>query len=178
MPHPEYDLDIIHRDEVTPEQEGFINHWSQAYFGEAAITKRLSSAPVHWRLILRDGEKMVSQVAVTELEVDFDGTRLTVGAIGGLFTPEKFQGRGYANALMDRAEDFIFMKLEFPFGILFCLPALVPFYAKRRWTEIAGPVTLEKNHGNHTWGAATMILFPDRTQTGDHSVHVPNQPKR
>ncbi|MAS92607.1 MAG: hypothetical protein CMO55_05365 [Verrucomicrobiales bacterium] len=170
-------LDIIRCDEVTPEQAAFINRWSEAYFGEIVISEDYAKAPVHWRLLLRDDDLMVSQVAITELQIEFDGKRLTVGALGGLFTAEKVQGRGYASSLMDQAEAFIFDTLKFPMGILFCLPSLVPFYSRRKWTEITRPVSLAHKNGDQIWGAAVMILFPDKAQTGDHAIHVPHQPK-
>ena len=35
------------------------------------------------------------------------------------------------------------------------------------------PMFLEQKSGLATWGAAAMILFADRAQSGQHSVHVP-----
>lgn len=172
-----YEFALISGNDVSLEQETFINRWTQTYFGEVTVSRGLSTAPVHWRWILSCQGEMVSHVAITELEIDFDGRRLTAGAVGALFTAIEFQGSGCANVLMDRAEEHIFSGLELPFGILFCLPALVPFYAKRQWTEIARPVSLQQVSGDRMWGAATMIVSPDKTQTGEHSIHVPNQPK-
>jgi len=40
---------------------------------------------------------------------------------------------------MDRAEAFIFTELNLSTGILFCLPELVPFYAKRGWSLVENP---------------------------------------
>lgn len=166
-------LDVLPGNDVTPTQEQFINHWNQHYFGEVAVSRGLAKAPVHWRLILRDGQSLLSHVALTELEIVMDGQPMMTGAVGGLFTPSHLQGMGYGNAVMDRAEAFIFDELKLSMGILFCLPELVPFYAKRHWSLVASPVTLEQKSGLVTWGAAAMILFADRTQSGQHSVHVP-----
>jgi GNAT superfamily N-acetyltransferase len=102
---------------------------------------------VHWRLLLRDAYCLLSHVAITEMTVELDGQRVACGAIGGLFTPPKLQGRRYGTSLMDRAEAFIFGELKLTMGILFCLPELVPFYARRGWSLVKNPVTLEQTNG-------------------------------
>lgn len=173
MTRPACHLDILQGNDTTPAQTEFINHWNQHYFGEVAVAKGLAKAPVHWRLILRDDQSMVSHVALTEMMIELDDQRIKTGAVGGLFTPLDLQGRGHATALMDRAEEFIFDRLQLSFGILFCLPELVPFYARRGWSLVENPVTLEQAKGVVTWGAAVMLLSADRTQNGQHSIHVP-----
>jgi len=166
-------IDIIRGNDVTAAQEQFINHWNQYYFGEVAVAKGLAKAPVHWRLLLREGECLLSHVAITEMTVELDGHRVACGAVGGLFTPPEIQGRRYATSLMDRAEAFIFGELKLTMGILFCLPELVPFYARRGWSLVENPVTLEQADGVATWGAAVMLLAADRSQHGSHRIHVP-----
>lgn len=176
MNSPACHLDIIRGNDVTRAQEQFINHWNQHYFGEVAVAKGLAKAPVHWRLLLRDDKSLLSHVALTEMMIELDGQPAKCGAIGGLFTPLELQGRGHANALMDHAEAFIFQQLRLTMGILFCLPELVPFYARRGWSLVESPVTLEQARGVVTWGAAVMLLSADHTQHGQHRVHVPNIP--
>ena len=173
MNPPAYYLDVMRGNNVTPAQEQFINHWNQCYFGEVAVAKGLTKAPVHWRLILRKDQCLLSHVALTELGIEMDGQMKKAGAVGGLFTPHSLQGMGHGNSLMDRAEEFIFDRLKLSMGILFCLPELVSFYSRRHWSLVTPPVTLEQKGGLATWGAAVMILFADRTQSGQHSIHVP-----
>ena len=74
-----YELDLIVGDDVTPIQEEFINHWSQFYFGGVAVSRGLAQAPVHWRLILRQGDKLLSQVGLTKLDIEIDGQLQTAG---------------------------------------------------------------------------------------------------
>jgi Acetyltransferase (GNAT) domain len=173
MNPPTFHLDVMRGNNVTSAQEQFINHWNQHYFGDVAVSRGLAKAPVHWRLILRDDQSMVSHVALTEMDIEMDGQTKKTGAVGGLFTPSHIQGMGYGNALMDRAEALIFDQLKLSMGILFCLPELISFYSKRHWSLVTPPVTLEQKSGLATWGAAVMILFADRTQSGLHSIHVP-----
>jgi hypothetical protein len=74
---------------------------------------------------------------------------------------------------MDRAERYLFEDLSLSLGILFCLDELVPFYAKRGWSLVEHPVTLEQSKGVVTWGAAVMLLNIERTPAGNHSIHLP-----
>lgn len=173
MNRPRHHIEIVEGNDFTPAQEQFINHWNQHYFGEVAVVKRLAKAPVHWRLLLREDEGLLSHVALTEMTVHLDGQCMKCGAVGGLFTPPDLQRMGYATEIMDRAEAFIFTELKLPTGILFCLPELVPFYAKRRWSLVENPVTLEQASAVVTWGAAVMLLAADRAQHGQHRIHVP-----
>lgn len=173
MTQPRHPIDIIQGNDLTFAQEQFINQWNQHYFGHVAVAKGVAKAPVHWRLLLRDAESLLSHVALTEMAVELDGQTQLCGAVGGLFTPPELQDRGHASALMDRAEAFIFDEIKLSTGILFCLPELVPFYARRSWSVVEGAVTLEQSSGVVTWGAAVMLLAADRGQHGRHRIHVP-----
>ena len=170
-----FDIDIVQGNKVTPEQREFITYWTNTYFGDLVVCKDAKLAPVHWRLILRRDCDILSQVAITELSIEIDGTSMTAGSIGGLLTPTHLQGKGFASALMDRAEEFIFTDLNLPIGILFCLSELVPFYAKRGWTKVSRVVTLQQSQGVIEWGAEVMLFGRGERHTGDHSIHVPNQ---
>ena len=112
---------------------------------------------------------------MTEMEIEVDGVSQSVGAIGGLFTPQNLQYCGYANTLMKEAEEFIFGKLQMSLGILFCMHDLVPFYMRRNWSLVTKPVTLQQKDGVNTWGAAVMILNSKGTEESNCSIHVPNQ---
>lgn len=175
MPASDHRIDLIKGDDLTPAQGEFVNHWSRHFFGDVAVSRNLAKASVHWRLILREGEELLSQVAVTELEVEADGRGQVMGAVGGLFTPPHHQKNGFGNALMDEAERFIFEELKLPISILFCLPELVPFYAARGWSPVDAPVTLQQKDGAATWGAAVMVLSPARTRLDFSTLHVPKQ---
>ena len=174
----DHELDVVVGNNMTSEQEAFINHWSQHYFGAVAVSRGLSKAPVHWRLILRSKQQQLSHVALTEMDIEIDGVSKTVGAIGGLFTPSSLQNNGYGNALMDEAEVFIFDRLKLPSAILFCLDELVPFYARRRWSLLTLPVTLQQKDGVTIWGASVMVLTPEGDSQQHLLIHVPSQNRK
>ena len=170
-------LKVIRGNELSAAQADFLNHWSEEYFGEVAVSKGLAKAPVHWRLILEECGEMLSAVALTEMALEIDGESQTLGAVGGLLTPKPLQGLGYGNALMERTEAFIFRDLNLPGAILFCLPELVPFYARRGWLAVDHPVTLEQKAGSVVWGAAVMLLWPENAHRNTHSIHLPLRPR-
>jgi len=87
MNPPAYYLDVMRGNNVTPAQEQFINHYNQCYFGEVAVAKGLTKAPVHWRLILRKDQCLLSHVALTELGIEMDGQMKKAGAVGGCSRP-------------------------------------------------------------------------------------------
>jgi hypothetical protein len=168
-------VELVKGNELNSSQEAFVNHWSEVYFGAVAVSHDLDQAPVHWRLFLRDAQGLVSHVALTEFFIEVDGGVRKTAAVGGLLTAKDAMGRGYANQLMDVTEEFFFNQLNLNLGILFCLPGLIPFYAKRGWESIAFPVTLAHRDGIVTWPEAVMILPKPGMCWEGKSIHVPRQ---
>ncbi len=97
-----------------------------------------------WRLLALEGDLPVGHVDITERTVLVDGQPLQVGGIGGVATLEGWRRRGIATAALQCAADFLGDELAVPFGLLFCDPALVPFYAKLGWQEIPGPLVYDQ----------------------------------
>jgi hypothetical protein len=168
-------VDLVKGNDLTASQEAFVNHWSEVYFGTRATSQDADQAPVHWRLFLRDAKGFVSHVALTEFRIEVDGKERRTAAVGGLLTAKDLMGKGYANRLMDVTEEFFFNQLHLNLGILFCLPRLIPFYAKRGWKSILFPVTLAQQKGIVTWSEAVMILPKQGTSWEGKSIHVPQQ---
>ena len=168
-------VDLVKGNDLSPTQEAFVNHWSEVYFGTLATSQDVDQAPVHWRLFLRNAQRFVSHVALTEFPIEVDGEQKTTAAVGGLLTAQDEMGKGYTNQLMDAAEEFFFNQLHLNLGILFCLPRLVPFYAKRGWENISFPVTLAQQKGIVTWSEAVMILPKPGTSWEGKSIHVSQQ---
>lgn len=171
-------IEIISQGELSGDYARFAEKWSRIYFQpESSVGDEHQLAGVHWRLFLRSGDELVSHVGLTEYLIMLDGRPEYVGAVGGLFTQRNAMGKGHASRLMDEAEAFIFGRLAFRFGILFCLAALVPFYARRGWVQLRTSVTLEQQRGLATWPEATMIFSRENKPSPSALVHVPIQPR-
>jgi hypothetical protein len=171
-------IDVATGNDLTSDQEKFVNVWSKEYFDHVAVSRDLKKASVHWRLFLTVDGELTGHVALTEFMVIIDGREQSCGAVGGLLTARTKMGKGYGNQLMDAAETFIFERLAFESAILFCLPDLVPFYGHRGWTTIQTPVTLEQSAGIITWPESVMTLRGQPVISADSIIHVPKQPQK
>jgi len=130
-------IDIVSESEVSQSDRTFVRQWSKIYFGEDVAEHGMVEARVDWRLFLRHNGQAVGHVALTDLVVEIDGQKQILGAVGGLFTIIGFEGRGFANKVMDAVELFAYETQGRALSILFCLEELVPFYRRRGW-QLAG----------------------------------------
>jgi len=170
---PELALEIVCEADVSDRQRGFVNQWSESYFGIIVAEHNLAEASVDWRVFLSEGDRLVSHVAVTAMAVEVDGTRKTVGAIGGLFTIRNAMRQGFATRVMDAAEALVFDELNLPTGILFCLSDLIPFYVRRAWSLVEFPVTLQQADEIAVWPESVMVLPAVGVEWKQSSIHVP-----
>jgi hypothetical protein len=168
-------IEAVRGDSLSRSHAEFVQVWTEDYFGHVPATRDLEKASVDWCLFLTSGGKLVGHVALSKMSILLDDQIRVAGAIGGLFTARPEMRQGFANLIMDRAEEFIFRDLGVDLGILFCLPELVPFYARRRWALVGVPVTLEQTTGVVTWSEAVMVLPPNGESWSDKKIHVPSQ---
>jgi GNAT superfamily N-acetyltransferase len=121
--------------------------WGADIFGVEHL--QLSWRPNRdWRFILLVDTQPVSHVAVLKHSILVADQPLRVGGIGGVVTIPHAQGQGYAQALLDRVEQFLCGELHVDFGFLFCRDRLVPFYAQRGWQPIANLVCIDQPAGS------------------------------
>lgn len=167
-------IEVIAEADLTAEQTEFAAFWTHKYFGHVSACQNRDQANVHWRMFVRDNGELVSHLSLTELAVQLDDSVLNAGSIGSVFTVKSRLGEGFANQLMDYAEDFLLQQSEFPLAILFCLPELVPFYQQRDWQTVTVPVTLEQTSREVlTWGEECMILDRRTEPVSFERLHVP-----
>jgi hypothetical protein len=70
-----------------------------------------------------------------------------VGGVGGVITMPAFQKEGHATAVLKYLAEYLRDQLNLPFGLLFCRPALVPFYRRLDWQLLADTVNIQQPHG-------------------------------
>lgn len=171
-------VEAVRGDALSQAQVDFVHVWSKEYFGHVTAARDLKKATVDWCLFLTAGGELVSHVALSEMSIVVGDQRRKAGAIGGLFTARPRIRRGFANVLMKHAETFTFRDLAADLGILFCLPQLVSFYARRGWRLVGTPVTLQQPGGIVTWTEAVMVLPPNGETWNEQIIHVPSQSRR
>jgi GNAT superfamily N-acetyltransferase len=164
---------IIKREsELSEDEIHFVDKWRREYFGDLPTDEDSHQAPVHWRVLGRCDDALVSHAAISRMKVSVNGEMLPCKAIGGLLTHPDFQGKGFGNLVMDAAEQFVFEEVNLI--LLFCLKSLRPFYAKRGWQLVTEPVLLEQSGEWVDWTETTMVLTPDgdRWRQGEIRVYA------
>lgn len=101
-----------------------------------------------WQLLGYAGGQLVSRVGVLKTVVNIAQQPMTVGGIGGVVTIPTAQRKGYARLLLQQAATFMTDTLQVEFGLLFCLPRLLPFYQRAGWQEVTSPVFIEQPAGH------------------------------
>ncbi len=118
-----------------------------------------------------DGE-FAAKASILRHSVEINGQNVLVGGVGGVITMPAFQGQGHASAVLNYLTDYLRNHLQLPFGMLFCRPALVPFYGRFGWHLIEDTVYLEQPNGvmasplpvmyagysNQSWPKGTVYL--------------------
>jgi len=120
--------------------------WGADIFGVEHL--QLSWRPNRdWRFILLVDNQPVSHVSVLKHSILVAEQALTVGGVGGVVTIPHAQGRGYAQALLERVEQFLCSELQVDFGLLFCRDQLMRFYEQRGWQPISNLVRVDQPAG-------------------------------
>jgi GNAT superfamily N-acetyltransferase len=114
-------------------------------------------APIGYHVLAYDGEQIVGHADLTERVADFGGRDTWVVGIGGVMTAREYRGQGISSAILDRCEAFIVGPLQADYGMLFCAPDIVPFYARRGWLLVESPVTVEQPGQRFVWPYLTML---------------------
>lgn len=81
-----------------------------------------------------------------------------IGGLGGVITLPEARGRGLARTVVGRATEFMRDDLGVSFGLLFCLPRLVPFYESQGWTLVEPGVLIDQPGGKIPSPVPVMVL--------------------
>ena len=165
-------LDIIRNGDLSDDEIRFVVTWDNKFFGSESAGEDLSQAAVQWRILARCGDNLVGHAAISDMRVSVNAAFPATMAIGGLFTPSEFQGKGIGNRVMNAAERFVFDDRGAELIVLFCLDSLREFYAGRGWRVITEPVLLEQSNGWVVWSETTMGLSQTDLKIDDSSVRV------
>lgn len=130
---------------LTDAERRTLFEWGKDIFGVA--DKLYQWRPKDWHFIVEENGHVVSHVGLLQTTVRAGQRAVRVGGIGGVVSVPEVQGRGYAHSAMRRAADFMRDELEVEFGMLFCLPRLVPFYARQGWQLLEETVEFEQPSG-------------------------------
>ena len=94
-----------------------------------------------YSVVHRDEGGMTAHVGIVVRDVLVDGHEVRIAGIQNLAVAPDVRGKGLASELM-RAAMREAQTRGIPFGLLFCLPSLDPFYARLGWRRIEAEVTM------------------------------------
>ena len=111
-----------------------------------------------WQILGYAGGQLVSRVGILKTVVYVAQLPLSIGGIGGVVTIPTAQRKGYARLLLQQAAVFMAETLQVEFGLLFCLPRLLPFYQGAGWQEVTSPVFIDQPAGRMASPVPVMWL--------------------
>ena len=144
---------------MTDEERKTLFEWGKNIFGVEEMAYQWR--PKVWHFFVEEGGKVVSHVGVVEAAVRAGDREVKVGGIGGVVSVPEVQGRGHIHKTMQRAVEFMRHELQVEFGMLFCLPRLVPFYGRQGWLLLEETVEFEQPAGPVVSPFRSMILSWD-----------------
>jgi len=137
--------EIIETDTLTPERRQHLFYFEPDVFC-------LASFNLQWEPKVRffhvyDAGELVANAGVVGRTVDVAGTAVRVAGIGGVVCRPEARGRGHPTAAVATALAHGATVMGAEFGMLFCLPRLVPFYGRTGWERLAAPVWIQQPAG-------------------------------
>ena len=138
-------LEIRLAETMTQEEAKILFDWGDDVFGARHISFHCRKSDVHF-MGYADGQ-LVSHLGLVKAEVPVAGQPVAVGGIGGVVTIGPAQHRGYARQMLRQAAAYLCETWPVEFGMLFCLPRLVPFYSGLGWQQVAAPVSIDQPEG-------------------------------
>ena len=99
-----------------------------------------------YTLVSRRADLIVGHLAIVVRTVRCADRPVTVAGVQSFCVAPPYRGTGLAGRLMTRALDEA-TRRAIPFGLLFCVPRLVPLYRTLGWSKTVRPVAMLDRHG-------------------------------
>ena len=131
----------------------------QALFGWGEDLFSVNTLGLQWRskdrhfVLYEDGAPLASASVLRH-----DVRNMVVGGLGGVIALPEARGRGLARQVVGRAAELMRDDLGASFGLLFCLPGLVPFYESQGWMVVKQGVLIDQPGGKIPSPIPVMIL--------------------
>ncbi len=141
---------------ITSEEEQQLFGWGRDIYADECY--QLQWRPRDWRLFVYADGLLVGHVGLIRHSVRVAGHPVRVGGMGQVVTVPTAQGRGYAQMALQTAAVLLRRELCVAFGVLFCIPRMVPFYARLGWLTVPDPVWIEQPVGVLVSPMPVMVL--------------------
>lgn len=161
-------IKIFNYNRLDRTTKDYLNSIIDAEFGHIPIVQNTAWAVPDWTMIYYDNNTMTAFYNIVEREIIIDDFKIMVAGINNVITLKNYRGKGYAFKLLSETRKFIFEELKFPFGLLLCADALIPYYEKLNWYKINCPVYYSQPDGNKRWEANAMLLSKAKNVHPNH----------
>lgn len=131
----------------------------QALFGWGEDLFSVNALGLQWRskdrhFVLYEDGLPRANASVLRHQVELG----VIGGLGGVITLPEARGRGLAQQIVGHATEFLRDDLGASFGLLFCLPRLVPFYRSLGWQVVEPGVLINQPGGKIPSPVPVMVL--------------------
>ncbi|MFH1613862.1 MAG: GNAT family N-acetyltransferase [Planctomycetota bacterium] len=90
-----------------------------------------------WLVVIEKGREVIAHTGIVDRTISIGGRDVRIAGIQGVYVLPDHRGKGLAdqvlNAAMREAE-----RLEFDFGLLFCIPEIEKVYSRCGWQKLEG----------------------------------------
>ena len=149
---------IIRKEVLSDQEQQTLLEWDNDLFG-------MGSAGFDWiqwrdaetRFIGYEDNQPVSHVGVLNHLLAAKGNPLKIGGIVEVVTIPHARNKGYAQKLLHEAIEYMRQEIHSDFGLLFCMPAVVPYYNRLGWHLIENIIIFEQDSGKVKSPLPSMI---------------------
>ncbi len=113
-----------------------------------------------WAVLVKAEQRVVSHAGILYRVVEVGGQRVAVGGVCGVMTVPDWQGRGYARAVLKKAEAFVAVWLWAPFVLAICPRENASFYRSLGWQVAEAPITCEQPGGRVSLTDEVAVVLP------------------
>ena len=111
--------------------------WGEDLFGVNSLGLRWRSKDRHF-VLYEDGAPKANASVLRHGRI---------GGLGGVITRPEARGRGLGRRIVAHATEFLRDEWGSSFGLLFCLPRLVPFYESQGWMLVEPGILIDQPGG-------------------------------
>jgi predicted acetyltransferase len=170
-------IEIVTEADLDQAAAEVINYWAvKAFEDHEGGYENCQWAPADWRILVFADDQLVSFLKVTEREVCAGSQRLMVAGLGDVVTLPEWRGRGLAGLALRRLNEALGERDDIEFGMLMCLPELVPYYGRFGWQAVAERIVYTQAWGKETSAEVTMVLSPHGKTWPDGPIDVNGLP--
>jgi GNAT superfamily N-acetyltransferase len=165
---------ILESDRVTPDRRLRLFRFAPDVFATDSLG--LDWEPKTRFFHVFEAGELVANASFVAGTVNVAGADVRVVGIGGVVCRPEARGRGHASAAVAAALAYGRAMTGADFGMLFCLPRMVPFYARNHWERVPGPVLIEQPGGTVASPLEVMVKPLSDHAWPPGTVHINGRP--